>query len=83
MDCQALACADWGSDGRVASWTSLGRNLVDRKYPVLEKVIQPLGRCQRQAEDHPPQGNTNGKGLEGSLLPVQRRTTRRRIAEEL
>jgi hypothetical protein len=37
MDRQAMACVAWSCDGRVASWTSLGRDLVDWKCPVLEK----------------------------------------------
>ena len=51
-----MAGAAWSRDGRLVGRTSLGRDLVDRKCPVLERVIQPC-RCQREAEDHPPKGN--------------------------
>jgi hypothetical protein len=39
-----MARAAWSRDGRLASWTRLGRDLVDRNSPVLEKVIQPQVR---------------------------------------
>jgi hypothetical protein len=39
-----MARAAWSRDGRLASWTRLGRDLVDRNSPVLEKVIQPQDR---------------------------------------
>jgi hypothetical protein len=39
MDCRAMARVAWSRDGRLASWTGLGRDLVDRKCAVLEEVI--------------------------------------------
>jgi len=53
----AMARAAWSRDGRLVGRTCLGRDLVDRKCPVLERIIQPCRR-QREAEDHPPKGNT-------------------------
>jgi hypothetical protein len=34
-----MARVAWSRDGRLASWTGLGRDLVDRKCAILEEVI--------------------------------------------
>ena len=39
-----MACVAWSRDGRLASCTSLGRDLVDWICPVLEKVAAANAR---------------------------------------
>ena len=40
MDCLAMAHVAWSRDSRLASWTSLGRDLVDPTRPVLVSRIR-------------------------------------------
>jgi hypothetical protein len=37
-----MARAAWSRDGRLASWTSLGHDLVDWIRPVLERVVEAI-----------------------------------------